>query len=402
MIDKMTLPVINEIINKDYNTIIDKRYINDMFNKFIDILEEYNKKWIYHFLLFFEYDFKYVDDLKNNGYKSLFDELKLYDKYNYLNNIDIYSNIIIKIDIKNNIKNINFEYIFNYLKKILIKFTTTWYGRNIFTYDKNNIKSYKNLYNFEKKITFKNIYNYAKCLIHDRKTIDDKNITSNPDNKIVNLLYKEAYGGFIIWDGLSSDNNINKRLNFLKKFKQNNSLNKKNKKKKLYEWFNIKKIYNIVHEQFINKTNKTNKTDTEKINIINSEYNEYIYNIFDYLNTFKEIELISESGIQIIQSNNLIDIVFQCMVYDGILSEVVLQEKNNIIHDKNKLQTNRIECRKTMGKIMNENDYSEYIYYLNKKYMKDIFVDIHNKTNYIQDIINNHSWMTLYSFDWIN
>ena len=50
----------------------------------------------------------------------------------------------------------------------------------------------------------------------------------------------------------------------------------------------------------------------------------------------------------------------------------------------------------------NKFKYDDYIYYLNKEKIIDMYIDLDKKIKYIDEIINNQKWMTLYSFDWIN
>ena len=352
---------INRIYNVDINLLNHEELENIKyeFKNFINEIKKINQDWLYQFLLFFEYEFEYISDLKKKGYISMFNNLEdnkfKNNKLNYIENIDLNTKYKNDIDIEKNLNCIDFNYIYIYLKKLFLKFSKTWYGKNILKFDNNKIIGCNEFYNIERKITFKNIYNYAKCLISDINN-NIININEIENKQIIKLMKKELLNGYIIWDGLDN----NKKYNFIEKLINN--------KKNYYKWFNIKKIYTKIFDDFNIK-----------------DYNNYITNINNYL------------------YNNIIDIIFESMIFDGLLSE--LNFNNNELYDKNKFQSD-IEYKKNMMKNIlyedNKFKYDDYIYYLNKEKIIDMYIDLDKKIKYIDEIINNQKWMTLYSFDWIN
>ena len=65
-------------------------------------------------------------------------------------------------------------------------------------------------------------------------------------------------------------------------------------------------------------------------------YNDYIFNIHHLLTSFQN------------NTNILLDIIFQCMIYDGILSSVVLHDDLDI-YNKEKIQKNKVYRQNIMS-----------------------------------------------------
>jgi hypothetical protein len=224
---KMYLEIINDLVNIKYLyyseiydtiTLIERKSIE---TRWSDILEQaYNniESLLGNFIkcVIFKFDQKFCDNEISEeydyDYTSLYEILtekdldELDDEDNFLDSID-YSKINL-IDLKKKIKDfqkIPFEIIYDFLTDIIQKFKLTWYGKQIFEKDNNDLNINTKLkfgLNTELKIginyfiTYKNIYNFAKHISKkftgsDIKIIDSRCLSNADKVEFLAILNKD-------------------------------------------------------------------------------------------------------------------------------------------------------------------------------------------------------------------
>ena len=341
---------ISNIYNKKWDD-LDEQEKNNFNMNWLKIIKLDNHKGFLSLILFYLRWEKDLDNLKKISItkdcrKILNLNLEKIDNDDNIIDIDekmVYNNLDINKCLKENIKNINPINIYNYIYYCLQKFKYTWYGY-ICLNIKNEIINNKD---FEDKfiqnniigeidnkkiyLTIKNIYNYFKSLIH-----------------------KEINGKYSIFSKYPNWNNLTFEHKEI-------FINRLNTNKDNNNWFNISgnlsKIYSVL---FNNK----------QINNISKFINDKIFN-----------------------SDLIVNIIFETLVYNGILTYFKYNEKLtnlNLIPDKNKNFNN---WKKYILDNVNIDNCNNSYHFMNN-----------NKLNYFEDtceIIKNSLWYTNFGANWI-
>ena len=341
-IDEMYIKIFNENIsidelyfninwyelNDNRKKLFQQRWYNILIKTSIkDCYKVYIKKII----IFFETNYKKIKAIVSD-----YNYIKISKEDFNVNDTDDEDNDEI-INFINNIKKIPIEHIYTYFKETIQQFMNTWYGKKIiniknnevlFKYETDFKKEYKEIIgkNIKScKITYKFIYNYAKTLTF----IFDKNkFHVRPDWYNSDQTYKKNFL-----------ENLNKRYDEM--------LNDVN-----LHPINFLKYYEKIYKKRFNKAN------IDKLSII----------------IIEDIK------------KKLIDIVFECHIYNGLYSNLDFSEKKNL------------------------NDFKDNYYYLtNNKYKNIPNLHVNNKNlldskkksflNLIECYI--YKWHTFYALDWI-
>ncbi|VVU95164.1 hypothetical protein CPAV1605_889 [seawater metagenome] len=268
-------------------------------------------------------------------------------------------NDLSEIQLLDIIKDIDFQYIYDFLYESISNLEKTFYGKKIITYQ-NNIPTISNNpyvlntdtnqeYNYP--LMMKNLYNYGKSIYHN-------NYNENSDSKIFDWDTK-----FEFYQSMSKKCKIffiNKL--FLKQPYQN--------------WFSLQNNYKYVYPN-------------------DNNYSQYIKEIINQI------------------SSNILDLVFQNLIYKGILSEFHLDRPltdENLMptnyHEKNKYIKNKLKQR--IFTPDNIKEFDNAYYFINQKKYKDI-TDLkieknknYVKTNFYEFVCETKPyWFRFYAMDWI-
>ena len=238
-------------------------------------------------------------------------------------------------NIEQTIKSIKPEMMYNFLKEILQEFKTTFYSIQLLNDNKTEIAD---VGFFTKKYSLKNLYNFAKSLSHI--TIKKKYIILNRN-----------------WISLTNEE---KKI----------ILDRLNNVPKILDWFNITRyIKSLIDLGYIEPQKKINKSILET--------NEDIYNSI---------------------RTDIIRIVFEILIYKGILSKFII---NREVSDKSLMNTDNISkyiAAKLKSKYFIQSDSNEY--YLNANYY---LTDLPYKYsgNYF-DIVSDNGWYSMDPMEWVS
>lgn len=263
-------------------------------------------------------------------------------------------------DIITSWNSLSMKHLYGYIYETINKFRKTWYGYQIVELGNNNPKiDGKELVEDGYKVSFKDIYNFSKSVLI---AIFSNNINSERKSGLVERLSK--YRSYK-WYDLSAHNlddgeNIKNPVLFAQQEKFYNILNNYNSEK---GWFNIKNII------------KKNKKEGPEI-----------------------MEKIKQSIFQ-----NLTDIVFECLIYDGLLCEFVVDKfcTDKQIYDTKKTRREFINRR-----IFNDENvavYKECIYYVTGDTFGKLPLMIEKeKTETYFDWLKHEEWYMYYAMDWVS
>ena len=412
---KSYLQYINEninlynIYNNDNWFLLDEKNQLDFefqFNKFINdnIDDQIKFKIIFIFIFNFE-KLKYKDILINEyNYFSYIDHIfKIIKKLNdddlikiFMNDEDLNLDEILKQDkeiqkkFKLEIQKIPMYMIYQYISSLLYKLDRTWYGKHIINKNdnKNFILNDIPLYNNITEITNDN-YDEILNIINNKQYIYNNKFTINNFDNKKNLTYhisfKNIYNfaksislhyanssniystGELVGDWYNLDiNKLNYHINYI--FNPNISLIS---------------IRNYIKYTYIYSYDISKKLESE-----NNSYYYYYYNFFrSYI------------------LSSLKDIVFECLIFRGLLSKFNYHNeltnnnyKNNYFNNMKKLYTD--DYIKSIKK-------NSYYYLTDKLYNELNYVDIdydnkYNNKTFFDLIKTKYSWTRFYALDWIS
>ena len=396
----------DEIYIKKFNEYIaiDSLYYNKRWNELND---EESNKFINRWLSYFE---KIMTLKKDSSYYYLLLDIvifmeKYYDKMNdivkkyeyqkitkdiFFNDIDDDYKIeddrynITKSELISRIQKIPIEYIYEYFLETIQKFITTWYGRQIIKINKDNIE-----------------FNYDTYFKEDNQYIDRQNFTNQTKSIDVKM------GLPFINLNLTFPENLTVKYKFIYNFaKTYTMIFIKNRSYINNIWFNSTIKERIKFIENLNKTYIDLRND-DLINPISfKKYYDRTYNkISDNNNLFIYI---GNYMFQFIK-DKLIDIVFECHIYKGLLSELVfdkrLTDKEFLGNNYETIQKNRFNNLKSYV-FTNENIelYKKYAYYFLTDSSYGSLTDIHinKKKSYFDIICSQYTWYSFYSMDWIS
>ncbi len=301
------------------------------------------KKVVMSWMLFFDKTYSNKHAIKKNlgdKYKEFPQKLEEDDDELF---IDVKWDIVI-----NNINNVSFDYIYDFLYESFQALNNTFYSNFLVDTEYNTSINYNVINNFSnfdrnKLITIKYIYNFAKSLCH---------ITIN--NSFIPL---PRY-----WRSLDNS----QRQIILNRLQSTKS------GLKITDWFNIRRVLQ----------NRKNITDSNWENINNI--------IFLQIKDF------------------IVDMIFICLIRKGVLSKFIpnlelMDDKYTDYDKKSQSYLDRIESLK------NSDDYNNSYYYLNGLPYKNFFVEINKEKetefiNYLDYLKSEKSrgWYLAYTLNYIS
>ena len=354
----------NQIKNKLSSEILDNQIIKDL---------------VLNLLYFLQRKFSLIYQIKESFIKLDIDKnvQKIDDEDHILELIDTDldndKNKMTEIPIEKLIESWNsleIKYLYEFLRETIRDFKKTWYGYQIVV-NNNYLPSLSIPFelnmaipglNKPVRLTYKNIYNWAKSVIINVYSSDDK---SNTKKIIIDKLYY---------------------------YKQ-------------YNWYSLEDI----------KLKNECKYRSEFIETINNANNDY-FKITRVLRTktFKDIALNSNT-ILIINNSifeniraNLKDIIFECLLIRGTLNEFVIDrectDKLLLTEDYTTKNARRINAvRKNIFNKDNVEKYKKSIYYLTGEPYENLPLIIKKNEKSITyfEALETGTWYTFYAMDWI-
>lgn len=353
----------NIVENKTWDELSDTKqleYNNNWYKIFENLkndigIKEYKfeviENLIKYLIVFFRTNYS-KNYLLQKSYKSLSGIKKLEDDDDDENDRDL--NIIKDLSIKELmyfVKDIEFSYFYDFIYESIQYFRNTMYGKKLIK--ENIITNDIELLNdkdYKYPLILKNLYNLGKSIYHNNL---DKNgdISNYWDNKF------EYY---------QSMNNI-QRFHFIAKITGYSNIK---------NWYKLNSNFKIIYPEA-------------------SDYNKYINEISQQIN------------------DNLINLIFESLIYKGILSQFVPDKDltDEQILPSNYQEKNSYIKKKLKSQVFNSGiDYSQSYYFPVKKMYKDLAKIKVSKSNkryeeisYIDFICNNEPyWFTFYAMDWLS
>lgn len=292
---------------------------------------------------------------------------------------------ISNIDLVARIKVIPTEFIYNYLFESIQKFLPTWYGRNIIKIKDNTL-----IFNYETYFTENNQYIDKDNFLNKNKSIDVKMGLNFINNNIylpedLTVKYKFIY-------------------NFAKAYV---SLYINNKSYVKPIWYNMS--FSDRYD-FIESLNDTYLEGISKSSINAMSFTKYYSRTYND-NLFHNRDLGGYIGNYMFQfiKDKLIDIVFECYIYKGLLSEFVI---DRYLTDKEHLGSTYDIRKENLFKNMrskvltdnNINRYKDNGYYFLTETTYGALNEIHinKKKDYFELLYSEFNWYSFYSIDWVS
>lgn len=334
----------NIIIGKKLN-LLSKKDFSSFSSQFSKLLESNlsNDNKIIHTLYFFF-----------SKYYSKSEELQQQGKINKVSYTDEDDNEEEDMEIndktiniaKNVFRQLNVEYVYDFMLEQLNKFRSTWYYFRTFELKKNNVQKQSSVNLIMVSLTLKNIYNFAKLI--SSRVVNDK-LVFYPKN----FFSLEPSDTDIVLTKLSNTN-------------ENNN------------WFNIKGYVKLLYM----RGKRVTYDDEDQI-------------LIDKINTS-----IYSMGRKI-----LFEYIFECLIYKGCLSEFrPIPEITDEKCSSNFREYQRRNIKKLYYTSSNENDLLKNAYsYINNKPYSELTVSS-KYNNYIDYIFSECAqvWTFTYAMDWVS
>jgi len=377
-----------EIFTNNFNSFFKKIQKKESFdgklsgNKFsynTEIIEEF----MYYLMTFFDSKYPFKEDILKNGYINIADNIHNDDELheNYRDDDNEGNQKRINDNKEKAFKNfliLDKFFIYDFLRSAILDLNNSWYGFKIFRNNKLlKIHEYKYVTNENKdleynehlyathneytneqliNLSYKNIYNFSKSLYYFR---------SNYERYIKNNRNKATFiteSNTIYYNDKSIEirNEIDK---YLTPRRGNYTLEERR---------NIERLLNITRN--INLKYK-NKTDFEKERLI--------FSIYTRINVIK------------------IDIVFECLVRRGLLTEYIVRDE--------KFEKDELKTSKDSQEIFHSHikKYKDAYYYINDMKYEELGKTVNPKTlkneTYFERLKSMElDWFTFYGMDWIS
>ena len=318
---------------------------------------ELTKDFMYYFLLFFDMNYKFKNDI--NGYKKTINEDRE-DMHAYEDESQIKDENIIKLF--ENYNKIDKYYLYDFLRSNLLKFKKTWYGFKIF---KNNKKINK-------------LHEYTQTPTPDFTKLEHRyNSTTNLNaigGIVVNISYKNIYNyaKSLLFIAFQNNDNIDQR--YLKLMITLEFESKINNLKDIIDDFlnhRLPRIFDITR----NLTKKYGNLINHRI--INNEIYNWICNLVDY---------------------NLLEITFECLAKRGLLTEYIVRDEK---FEKSKMRNeyNKNEFFKHIEKYNNAYYYLTDDTYAN---LPKIYNQKKSKEESYFERLKEQGWYNFYAMDWVS
>ena len=374
---------------------------NNFCNIVLNFINSNNNRSGYYFLLlsiivFMERNYNKMNYIiKKYNYQKISNEInfEVVDADDINENDDIFN--ISNIDLVDRIKIIPVEFIYDYILESINLFIPTWYGRNII--EKRDITDYTLKFNYETYFTENNQYIDRENFLNEEKSIEKKMglefIRQNinlPENLTVKYKFIYNFAKSYVLQYIENkayvrpnwyNRSLNDRINFI------NMLN--------YTYLDIKKkTLDSKKNSYLNAMSFTKYySRTYKNNIFNNkEFGNYLGNyMFQFI------------------KDKLIDIVFECHIYKGLLSEFVI---DRYLTDKDHLGSTYDIRKKNLFKniksrVFTNDNISRYnnkgYYFLTDSIYGELNeIHINNKKNYFELLYSELNWYSFYSMDWVS
>jgi hypothetical protein len=305
-------------------------------------------------------------------------------------------------DLIKRIKTIPIEEIYGYLLESIQQFMVTWYGKKIILKKNNEMDGVfiKDLREYK--------FNYNSYIDKSIKTNDLKKVTDT------NIIYPEI---------------LTVKYKFIYNFAKAFVLIYQDKSKNIYrrpDWYNMdqgdrKLMVDLLNLSYIEAVQTKSMPFLLRLNVLSfAKYYERTYmnsdkEVFktpkknkekkyndkdkDYIKIGTYVGHILYSYIK----EKLIDIVFECLIMKGLLSELIFNRNltdNSIVKSFDMRYTN-IKRYVLSDKQLDE--YKQYAYYfINDKLYGDMYeIHIKNKSNYFDLLTSDLKWYAFYAMDWV-
>ena len=336
---------------------IDSLYNSAITNKkYKNYSPELTKDFMYYFLLFFDMNYKFKNDI--NGYKKIITEDRE-DMHSYEDESQIIDENRTKLF--QNYNKIDKYHLYDFIRSNLLKLKKTWYGFKIF---KNNKKINK-------------LHEYTQIQNPDFTKLEHRyNSTTNlnPRGIVVNISYKNIYNYAKSLLFINIPNNNNVELRHIKLMMTLDYESKNNNLKDVINDF----LNHVLPRGFNITRNLRKKYD----NLINHQnINDTIYNWICDIGEY-----------------NLLEITFECLAKRGLLTEYIVRDEK-FEKSKMKNEYNKDEFFKYIEKYRNA-----YYYLTDDTY--DNLPKIYNRKKSKEETyferLKEQGWYNFYAMDWVS